>query len=208
MCLCWFLPGLTVPTGGVSGENRPRPRRRSSRHRGRPRPQGRSSNSRVLVFVLGLRFLHRQQLRTITSTSTIRERPTTLTEVPLDYSAEMGRLEKERGCCLREAMPKYLTMVSYTPEGIKGLVKEGGTARRAAVEKMLQKLGGRLEGFYFAFGDNDAYVISEGPDNATAAAISLAITTGAIRTKTVVLLTPEEVDQAISVPVDCHPAGK
>ena len=105
-------------------------------------------------------------------------------------------------------MPKYLTMVSYTPEGIKGLVKEGGTARRAAVEKMLQKLGGRLEGFYFAFGDNDAYVISEGPDNATAAAISLAITTGAIRTKTVVLLSPEEVDHAIGLPVEYHAPGK
>jgi uncharacterized protein with GYD domain len=133
-----------------------------------------------------------------------------ITEVPLDYSAEIGRLtdNEERGCSLREAMPKYLTMVSYTPEGIKGLMKEGGTARRAALEKMLQKLGGRLEGFYFAFGDNNAYVISEGPDNATAAAISLAITTGAIRTKTVVLLTPEEVDHAISLPVDYHPPGK
>src|ERR1700761_3351993 len=105
-------------------------------------------------------------------------------------------------------MPKYLTMVSYTPEGIKGLVKEGGEARRAAVEKMLQKLGGRLEGFYFAFGENDAYVISEGPDNATAAAFSLAITTGAIRTKTVVLLTPEEVDHALSLRLDYHPPGK
>ncbi|MBV9107010.1 MAG: GYD domain-containing protein [Verrucomicrobia bacterium] len=105
-------------------------------------------------------------------------------------------------------MPKYLTMVSYTPEGLKGLVKEGGTARRATVEKMLQNLGGRLEGFYFAFGDNDAYVISEGPDNATAAAISLAITTGAIRTKTIVLLTPEEVDQAVKIPVEYRPPGE
>jgi uncharacterized protein with GYD domain len=133
-----------------------------------------------------------------------------INEVPLDYSAEVGRLtgNKERGYCLREAMPKYLTMVSYTPEGIKGLVKEGGTARRAAVEKMLQKLGGRLEGFYFAFGDNNAYVISEGPDNATAAAISLAITTGAIRTKTVVLLSPEEVDLAFGLPVEYPPPGK
>jgi uncharacterized protein with GYD domain len=141
---------------------------------------------------------------------TERQDDSELTEVPLDYSAEMGRLKgnKERGYCLREAMPKYLTMVSYTPEGIKGLVKEGGTARRAAVEKMLQKLGGRLEGFYFAFGDNDAYVISEGPDNATAAAISLAITTGAIRTRTVVLLSPEEVDHAIALPVEYHPPGK
>ena len=98
-------------------------------------------------------------------------------------------------------MPKFLTMVSYTPEGIKGLVKEGGTARRRAVEKMLESLGGRLEGFYFAFGENDAYVITEGPDNATAAAISLAITTGAIRTKTIVLLSPEELDQAVKIPV-------
>jgi uncharacterized protein with GYD domain len=101
-----------------------------------------------------------------------------------------------------EVMPKYLTMVSYTPEGVKGLVKEGGTARRAAVEKILQKLGGRLEGFYFAFGENDAYVISEGPDNATAAAISFAVTTGAIRTKTIVLLTPEELDQAVKMRVE------
>ena len=100
-------------------------------------------------------------------------------------------------------MPKYLTMVSYTPEGIKGLVKEGGTARRRAVEKMLESLGGRLEGFYFAFGENDAYVITDGPDNATAAAISLAITTGAVRTKTIILLTPEELDQAVKIPLGC-----
>jgi uncharacterized protein with GYD domain len=105
-------------------------------------------------------------------------------------------------------MPKYLTMVSYTPEGIKGLVKEGGTARRAAIEKILQKLGGRLEGFYFAFGENDAYVISDGPDNATAAAISFAVTTGAIRTKTIVLLTPEELDQAVKMRVDVAPPRK
>ncbi|MEA3148985.1 MAG: hypothetical protein QOI53_4661 [Verrucomicrobiota bacterium] len=133
-----------------------------------------------------------------------------LTEEALDYSAEVGRLRlnEEWDRAPARVMPKYLTMVSYTPEGIKGLVKEGGTARRAAVQKMLENLGGRLEGFYFAFGENDAYVISEGPDNATAAAISLAITTGAIRTKTIVLLTPEEVDQAVRIPVDYQPAGK
>ncbi|MEA3164474.1 MAG: hypothetical protein QOE88_2292 [Verrucomicrobiota bacterium] len=133
-----------------------------------------------------------------------------LTEEALDYSAEVGRLRlnEEWDRAPAPVMPKYLTMVSYTPEGIKGLVKEGGTARRAAVQKMLENLGGRLEGFYFAFGENDAYVISEGPDNATAAAISLAITTGAIRTKTIVLLTPEEVDQAVRIPVDYQPAGK
>src|SRR4029077_17937248 len=108
-----------------------------------------------------------------------------------------GETERNGALHLLEVMPKYLTMVSYTPEGIKGLVKEGGAARRASVEKMLENLGGRLEGFYFAFGDNDAYVISEGPDNGPSPAISVAITPGAIRTKTIVLLTPEEVDQAV-----------
>jgi uncharacterized protein with GYD domain len=99
-------------------------------------------------------------------------------------------------------MPKYLTIVSYTPDGLRRLVNEGATTRRVAVENMLERLGGRLDGFYFALGSNDAYLLIEGPDNATAAAISLAITTGAIRTKTVVLLDPEEVDQAIKLPID------
>lgn len=99
-------------------------------------------------------------------------------------------------------MPKYLTIVSYTPEGLRRFLIQGATARRIAVENMLERLGGRLEAFYFALGSNDAYVLIEGPDNATAAAISLAITTGAIRTKTVVLLSPEEVDQAIKLPID------
>ena len=57
-------------------------------------------------------------------------------------------------------MPKYLTVASYTAQGAKGLLKEGGTARRAAVEELMKNLGGRLEAFYFAFGDNDAYVIT------------------------------------------------
>ena len=105
-------------------------------------------------------------------------------------------------------MPKYLTVASYTAEGAKGLLKEGGTARRAVAEKMIKGLGGKLESFYFAFGDNDAYVISEGPDNVTAAAMSLAISaSGAIRTKTVVLLTPEEMDQASKKSVKYRPPG-
>ena len=105
-------------------------------------------------------------------------------------------------------MPKYLTTVSYTPEGIQGLMKEGGTARRKHVEEMLEKLGGRLEAFYFAFGENDAYVITEGPDHVTAAAISLAVTTGAVRTKTTVLLTPEEMDQATRTRVEYRQPGE
>lgn len=87
-------------------------------------------------------------------------------------------------------------------------MKEGGTARRAVVEKMLKSLGGHLEAFYFAFGENDAYVISEGPDNATTAAISLSVSaSGAVRTKTIVLLTPEEIDQAAKKTVKFRPPG-
>jgi uncharacterized protein with GYD domain len=105
-------------------------------------------------------------------------------------------------------MPKYLTVASYTAEGAKGLLKEGGTARRALVEKLMKSLGGRLEAFYFAFGDNDAYIITEGPDNATTAALSLTVSaSGALRTKTIVLLTPEEIDQAAKKTVEFRPPG-
>jgi uncharacterized protein with GYD domain len=105
-------------------------------------------------------------------------------------------------------MPKYLTVASYTAEGAKGLLKEGGTARRAAVEKLMKSLGGRLEAFYFAFGDSDAYIITDGPDNATTAALSLTVSaSGALRTKTVVLLTPEEIDQAAKKTVKYRPPG-
>jgi uncharacterized protein with GYD domain len=101
---------------------------------------------------------------------------------------------------------KYLIQASYTAEGATGLRKAGGTARRAAVQKMVEGLGGRLEAFYFAFGENDAHVILDLPDNLTAAAISLAVTsTGAVSTKTTVLLTPEEIDQAVKSPVDYKP---
>jgi uncharacterized protein with GYD domain len=105
-------------------------------------------------------------------------------------------------------MPKYLTVASYTPEGTKGLLKEGGTARRAAVEKLMKSLGGHLEAFYFAFGESDAYIITEVPDNVTMAALSLAVSaSGSIRTKTIVLLTPDEIDQAAKKTVEFRPPG-
>ena len=105
-------------------------------------------------------------------------------------------------------MSKYLIQASYTAEGAKGLLKEGGTARRAVVEKLLEGLGGHLEAFYFAFGEDDVYLIADGPDNATSAAMSLTISaSGAVRTKTIVLLTPEEMDQAAKKTVKYRPPG-
>jgi uncharacterized protein with GYD domain len=105
-------------------------------------------------------------------------------------------------------MPKYLAVASYTSEGIKGLTRAGGVSRRAVVEKLLKSLGGRLEAFYFAFGENDAYLILDVPDNLTAAAISLAVAgAGATRMKTIELLTPEEIDRAMEKHVDYTPPG-
>jgi uncharacterized protein with GYD domain len=94
-------------------------------------------------------------------------------------------------------MPKYLFQANYTAEGAKGIAKDGGSARRAAVQKAVAELGGRLEAFYFAFGGTDVYTIVDLPDNTTAAAMAMAVAqSGKASAKTVVLLTPEEIDAA------------
>ena len=94
-------------------------------------------------------------------------------------------------------MPKYLITASYTPEGVKGLLKDGGTKRRQAAEAALKSVGGRVEAFYFALGEHDAVLIIDAPDNVTVASASMAINaSGAVQTKTIALLTPEELDQA------------
>jgi len=94
-------------------------------------------------------------------------------------------------------LAKYLIQASYVGEGIKGLLKEGGSARCAAVEKLLASVGGKVDSFYYAFGDTDAYVIVDAPDNVTTAAVALTVAaSGLVTIKTTVLMTPEEVDQA------------
>jgi uncharacterized protein with GYD domain len=94
-------------------------------------------------------------------------------------------------------MAKYLINASYTSEGAKGLIKDGGTKRRQAAEAAVKSVGGQVEAFYFAFGEHDAIVLVDVPDNASMASASMLINaSGAVQTKTVVLLTPEEIDQA------------
>lgn len=105
-------------------------------------------------------------------------------------------------------MPKFLITASYTAEGAKGVLKDGGSKRKQAAEQLVKSAGGRLESFYFAFGGDDAYIIVDAPDNATVVATSLAVSsTGSVRTKTTVLLTPEEVDQAAKKSVNYRPPG-
>lgn len=94
-------------------------------------------------------------------------------------------------------MAKYLWQVSYTTEGAKGLLEEGGSGRREAIREMLESVGGNLEAFYFALGSDDLVVIGELPDNVSAAALSLATAAGgAARSRTTALLTPEDIDEA------------
>ena len=105
-------------------------------------------------------------------------------------------------------MPKYLFEASYPPQGVQGITSKGGTSRREAVAHMAEALGGKLESFYFAFGEADAYVIIEAPDHETAAAAAIAVNAaGGATVKTVLLLTPEEIDAAAKRSVDYRPPG-
>lgn len=106
-------------------------------------------------------------------------------------------------------MPKYMIQASYVGEGLKGLIKEGGTKRREEVAKVIESMGGTLESFYYVFGDYDVLGVAEMPDNVTGLAFSLMVNaSGVIDAKTIVLLTPEEVDQATSKIGDYRPPGQ
>jgi uncharacterized protein with GYD domain len=105
-------------------------------------------------------------------------------------------------------MPKYLIEASYTLEGVKGVRSAGGSSRRDAVAKLAESVGGRLENFYFAFGDRDVHTVVDLPDNESAAAVALTVNaSGAVTVRTTVLLTPEEVDAAAKRSVDYRPPG-
>jgi uncharacterized protein with GYD domain len=105
-------------------------------------------------------------------------------------------------------MPKYLFEASYTTDGVKGVASGGGSKRRDVIQKMFEASGGRMEGFYFAFGDKDAYVFGDLPGNEAATAIALQVNqSGGATVNTVVLLTPEEVDAAAKASVEYTPPG-
>ena len=103
-------------------------------------------------------------------------------------------------------MSKYLITGSYTPEGVKGLIKHGGSSRKEVVEKMVNNLNGKLEGFYYALGETDVFVIVDVPNVASIAAISLAVnSTGLVMIKVTSLLTAEEIDAASKITVSYTP---
>jgi uncharacterized protein with GYD domain len=105
-------------------------------------------------------------------------------------------------------MPKYLIEASYTTQGVEGVRSKGGTDRRDAVADTVKGVGGKLEGFYFGFGEHDAFVIVDLPDDEAAAAIALIVNAaGGATVKTTVLLTPEQVDEAAKRAVSYRPPG-
>ena len=106
-------------------------------------------------------------------------------------------------------MPKYLIQGSYSGQGLKGLLEEGGSTRREAAEQATKGVGGRLEAFYYAFGNDDFVIIVDLPSNVDASALSLtANASGAVKSRMTVLITPEEVDQATKKTVKFRPPGK
>jgi uncharacterized protein with GYD domain len=106
-------------------------------------------------------------------------------------------------------VPKYLIHAHYTADGVRGIMKDGGSKRKQAAGELIQSLGGKMEAFYFAFGGDDALVLVDAPDNATVAAASLAVgASGVVTTTTTVLMTPEEMDQATKKSAKYTPPGK
>jgi uncharacterized protein with GYD domain len=106
-------------------------------------------------------------------------------------------------------MAKYLIQASYTAEGVKGLLKDKASGRKAAVSKAVEGLGGKVEAFYYAFGADDVLLILDFPDNVAAAAMSLTVAaSGLVHIRSTPLLTIEETDQAVSKSVNYRPPGR
>lgn len=105
-------------------------------------------------------------------------------------------------------MPKYLVRASLTPEGVKGTLKEGGSARRSAIQRLAESLGSKVDAYYYAFGEHDIYAIVDAPNNVAAATSSMTVSaSGIARVQTVVLITPEEMDEVSKGQPDYTPPG-
>ena len=94
-------------------------------------------------------------------------------------------------------MSKFLLRASYLPEGVKGLLRDGGTDRRSTIEELVRNVGGSVEAFYYTFGADEVYAIADFPDHASAVAVSARVdASGAVSVSAVPVLTPEEIGEA------------
>ena len=105
-------------------------------------------------------------------------------------------------------MPKYLFTAKYTPQGLQGLLKDGGSKRKKDLSNALKEMNGELECLYFTFGEHDVYSIVSLPDNVSAATVALKINaSGAAEVKTSVLLNPADIDEAAKLDIKYRPPG-
>ena len=105
-------------------------------------------------------------------------------------------------------MSRYMFIARYDSAGVKGVVSKGGTARASVIEKVAADLGGRMETFDFAFGEDDVYTLCELPDNKAAAPLAMAVnSTGLAHVRTVVLMSPADIDAATKQDVGYTPPG-
>ena len=94
-------------------------------------------------------------------------------------------------------MPLYLSRFKYSGDAIKAMVNNPQD-RSAAAREVAESLGGKLLGFWFAFGEYDGAFLAEAPDNATAAGLAMAVgATGAVGIETTVLLDMDEAQEAM-----------
>jgi uncharacterized protein with GYD domain len=103
-------------------------------------------------------------------------------------------------------MAKYLVIASYTADGLRELAAHGASARVEASKKVVAEAGGSIESFYYALGSDDGFIVCDLPDNVAAAATAIAAgSSGVVVSRMVPLLTPEEIDEAVSK--NLHLAG-
>lgn len=105
-------------------------------------------------------------------------------------------------------MPKYMFRATYTQDGVKGLLEEGGSGRRAVLEQLASSAGGSIEGMWWAFGTEDTFVVADLPNDETAATVAMTVAaTGVANVTTTVLLTAEQMDAVSRQSVDYRPPG-
>ena len=103
-------------------------------------------------------------------------------------------------------MSKYLLTANYTIEGLKGVREKGAKSRADVVGEMIRGVGGTMESFHFAFGDTDVFIVADLPDDESAAAIALNVSSaGGATTSIVKLLTVEQADAALGISVAYTP---
>ncbi|MEU4717299.1 GYD domain-containing protein [Micromonospora purpureochromogenes] len=106
-------------------------------------------------------------------------------------------------------MAWFLLKSTYTVDGLKGLVKDGGTKRAEVVRKMIEDAGGRMESMHFAFAEDDTYVLCELPDQKTVTGLAVAIgATGSLSVRITPVLTPAEVDEVTRMKTTYTPPGQ